>query len=558
MSPTNIAELPVRRHYQSQTELGDLDLLIGQDVLAFVTDERFFAAWDDLYNACPWATIFQTRDFVASWYKHYSHKHTPILILSRYKGRLTGLLPLADNISELGIAGAGGYDAYYHLWLCAPEHGKTFIEAALQALLKRFPDQDVCLKYIPSNVPMGWLEKKTFWSQHCVVRHFSRPLMNLRNHDREQVLNRRKFKEKYNRLKKLGKVEFELINDAAGFEAIIDQLADQYDFRKAATLNIMPFRDDPAKRQFLLDLFRKGVLMAAVLKVNGNIISGITATTGKDGWSHGAGINTHAPAYSRYSPGYIIIKLLSLALKDAGVTMYDITPGGHAYKDAHADEHDPLLELRVTTIHKSLYLRQFYKIKALLKSAMEKKGVDSRQFRKTVRNKLVLTKEKLILLGKSHAQKAPVLNPAVRPINTLSDKRSHSGMLAIYQDSLKDLLLYDPKGTGETRWEFMKNAIMHCEAGFIPFTYCDDHRLLCLVWQAPQALKSNAIKVINVITSLPKGSVILCDSYCHPASTEKFNQFTNDVAYKISNTSPYETIYLIENVDFVARNSTEV
>jgi hypothetical protein len=558
MSLTSTAQSPVKSLDLRITGPGEIEILTGPEVLALLIDNEFLAEWDMLYAECPWATIFQTRDFVVSWYKHYSHKHTPILVLSRYKGRLTGLLPLAADISELGIAGAGGYDAYYHVWLCAPEHGEAFIEAALQTLLKRFPGQDICLKYIPSNVPMGWLQQDTYLSRHCVVRHFSRPLMNLRTHEREQVLNRRRFKEKYNRIKRLGKVEFELINDVAAFDAVIDQLADQYDFRKAATLNIIPFRDDSAKRQFLLDLSRKGILVAAVLKVDGVIISGITATAGKDGWSHGAGINTHAPAYSRYSPGYIIMKLLSLALKDAGVTMYDITPGGHAYKDTHADEHDPLLELRVTSTHRALYLKQFYKVKELLKSAMEKKGINARQFRKTVSNTLVLTKEKLILLAKTRTQKAPVSNPAVRAIHTLTERRSQSGMLAIRQDSLKDILCYDPKGTGVTRWEFMKNAMLHCEAGFIPFTHCEGNRLLYLVWQVPQALKSHDSNVINVISGLPKDSVILCDAYCHPASTAKFQQFMQDVACKISTVSLTEVIYLIENVAFFAKNNTEV
>ncbi|GGG12516.1 GNAT family N-acetyltransferase [Pontibacter amylolyticus] len=530
-------------------EIGSIDLLVGNDVMLLLANVNFIAEWNQLYSVCPWATIFQTYDFVASWYKHYSDRHTPIVVLSRYRGRLTGLLPLAQGVNELGIAGAGGHDAYYHLWLSTPLHGEIFIQAALKTLLNRFPNQDITLKYIPQNVPMGWIEKSDYWKKNSVIRNFRRPLLNLINLDRGQVLSKRSFKERYNRLKKLGEVKFELIKDPDVLDVVMDQLADQFDIRKAATLNIMPFKDDPAKKKFLLDLIKKNVLIAAVLKLNGNIISGITATTSRAGWSHGAGINTYSPAYGRYSPAYVILKLLSIALKDAGVTMFDITPGGHTYKEAHADEYDTLIELRLTSKYKALYLKNFYKIKALVKSVIEKNGLDARQLRNTMSTKYIMKKESLLLFLNISSLSKSAIPHAAKVTQIVLDEHLLPTNLGVKQDCLKDILLFNPNGSDITRWEFMKKVMKHYEAGFISYTYCENNQLLCLVWLAPQHLRSREINDEVEIKSLPSDSAILCNIYCHSKVTEKLAPFIKKVADKILTSSPNKTIYLLENLD---------
>lgn len=540
--------------YLIESTLGEIDVLTNSTALELIYDRMFIAEWDELYADCPWATIFQTSDFVASWYKHYSDKHAPIIVLSRFQGKLTGLFTLAQGIRELGIAGAGGHDAYYHIWLSTPAHGESFIQAALKVLLNRFSGQDICLKYIPQNVPMSWIERSDNWRRLCVLRNFSRPLMNLSNSTREQVLSKRGFKEKYNRVKRLGRVEFEMITDPVAFDAILDQLADQYDFRKAATLNIMPFRDDPAKKPFLLDLFHRGVLIAAVLKVDGNIISGITATTMRAGWSHGAGINTHSPAYSRYSPGYLIMKFLSAALIEASVTMFDITPGGHAYKDSHADEHDSLIEVRVTNPFKALYLQQFYKVKELLKARMEKGGIDTRNLRKIVSNKLVTTKEKLFLFKNVPSLTTHAISSSIKVTKIIPEGPIQQAAIPeIKKDCLKDILLFNPVGSGVTRWEFMKKAMKLYEAGFIPYTYCKNRQLLLLVWLAPQECQVNSIK--EVVYKLPPGSVILCDLYCHSKMSEKIASFINGVTQKVIVNPEAKPIFLLESLNFPPRKT---
>lgn len=542
----------------TESNLGKIDLLTGMSVLSLVDDHSFIAEWHELYSVCPWATIFQTPDFVVSWYKHYASKHTPILVLSRHEGKLTGLLPLAQGIKELGIAGAGGHDAYYHMWLSAPVHGEAFIQAALKLLLKQFPGQDICLKYIPNNVPMKWVLPHGELSRHCALRDFSRPLLNLGKYEREKLLSKRSYKEKYNRIKKLGTIEFEVVTELAAFDEILDQLADQYDFRKAATLNIMPFRDDPSKREFLLDLFRRNVLMAAVLKANGNIISGITATTCENGWSHGAGINTHAPAFSSYSPGYLIMKLLSLALKDAGVTMFDITPGGHAYKEAHADDHDDLLELRVTSPYRALFLKQFFNVKAFLKIAMEKRGMNARQLRKDVNTQFVIMKEKLTRANSMSAPKNRTKNVNAKTTHIIPHKQKQlpTVTIVVNKDCLKDILSYNPIGSNLTRWEFMKKAMKYYEDGFIPYTSCEGNQLNYLVWLAPQCFRNHSTGIQEVASSLPTGSLMLCDINSFSKASENLTTFIHEVANELAIAFPAKNIYLIENIDFLPIDST--
>ena len=43
----------------------DIVQLQAGEVLQAFGDARFRAAWDCLYNACPWATVFQSAVFAA-------------------------------------------------------------------------------------------------------------------------------------------------------------------------------------------------------------------------------------------------------------------------------------------------------------------------------------------------------------------------------------------------------------------------------------------------------------------------------------------------------------
>jgi hypothetical protein len=41
--------------------------LVGDEVMGLMNDEVFIRDWRLLYEACDWATAFQSYEFVSSW-----------------------------------------------------------------------------------------------------------------------------------------------------------------------------------------------------------------------------------------------------------------------------------------------------------------------------------------------------------------------------------------------------------------------------------------------------------------------------------------------------------
>jgi hypothetical protein len=550
MSVVAISKETTERLDTPTGELGTVEVLTGKEVLPLLSDVNFIKEWDNLYQRCPWGTVFQSSAFVSTWYQHYVDQHCPILVISRHEGKLTGLLPLAAGISDLGIAGAGGYDAYYHTWLTHAHHGESFITAALHVIRKHFPGQDIILKYIPLGAPVAWLEHDPIWSTRCVIRTFSRPLLDLSDPDTDKFIRKKNFREQYNRLKKLGNVYLEPVQDIDRFSSIIDQLADQYDFRKTATHNIRPFRDNPLKKRFLLDLFRKGILITSVLRVNEEIAAGLIATTGKDGWVHGAGINTHAPTYSKYSPGYLIMQLFGVQLKQDGFAVLDITPGGHAYKERHANAHDSVIELRVTNNIKAQNFRLFFKVKEVLKARLQTRGINPQQLRRALTPWLSMANDRHSVLDKlfrlsSVGSLHPKANIKVFALTLPSS--SGSNAYSIRKNSLQDLLNYSPQANGLSECKFISRATELYETGHWSYSYSENGVLQCLVWHAPQIAASLELKPIPGIsnTSLPSIAVLLQDVYYHPAASDKLLLFMTELATELVASSGDNTVYLI-------------
>src|SRR3954462_12467257 len=92
-----------------------MELLIGNDVLNLLSDIEFLNSWDELYNSCSWATVYQGKEFVSTWYKIYHNQYLPIVVKETKSGKLSGLLTLARNKKGV-IVGAGASQAEYQVW----------------------------------------------------------------------------------------------------------------------------------------------------------------------------------------------------------------------------------------------------------------------------------------------------------------------------------------------------------------------------------------------------------------------------------------------------------
>ncbi|WP_276498659.1 GNAT family N-acetyltransferase [Pontibacter litorisediminis] len=492
-----------------------VEVITGDGVYKLLSDVAFLSGWTELYEACPWATVFQSKEFVSVWYKVFGQEHLPIVVKEELNGKLTGLLTLAKDVKGLGITAAGGYNAYYHTWLVADYDDDRFIKRALAEVRKLFPQQKITLKYIPPNTPLGWLKADAYWAARYTIRPFKRPVMNFNDPDIARFFSKKRFRESRNRLKRQGELVYDQITDYSALVSVFDELADQYDFRKGATLGKAPFRKNPLKKVFLLSLFKENVLHVRVLRLNGKIIASLIATEGKNKWVHGAGINTHHPQYARFSPGYMIMMMLGQQLCGEGYQAFDLTPGGHDYKEGLANAHDQLYELTVVdrwTAFSTKFINKY--IRSRGKLFLSGTGITSEHVKRDVRNWLRHKKEQWWLVQKGHIQ-AALKNEDIRHAHDTElfvvDRAvlKNDVSVPIEVNSLHDLLAY---GDGEGRitfWRFIEDSSQRFEGGEECFTWVKEGRLMACAWQLPTAKKD------GVKASLPEEAIVLDGVYCH-------------------------------------------
>lgn len=518
----------------NEAEVVETKVMTGESVLQLLSDDSFLLSWSGLYQSCPWATVFQSHEYVSVWYQVYHRQHLPIMVKEETGGRLTGLLTLAKDVKELGITAAGGWNAYYHAWLVADYGDNRFIKNALSLVRQKFPGQKITFKYIPPQTPLGWLVGDAYWSRRHVIRPFLRPVMDFSAPDVGKLFSKKQFRECRNRLNRLGSLTYEQITEYDAFVSVLDELADQYDFRKAVTLNKTPFRKNLQKKEFLLALFKQNILHVTVLRVNGHIAASLVATEGKNKWLHGAGINTHSPLYGKYSPGYLIMVMLGQHLYGKGYQAFDLTPGGHEYKERLANTHDQLYELCITSQWDALSTRLYYDyLKEGSKSMFSGAGINLKHVKRSIDKKLKLGKEKLKLarhgsMGALAERGSGEESSIVFRIEPAKIDAADSAPVKV--NSLCDLLGFDAGGGAITRWEFLKESVQRFENGEQAYTLVKDGCLVACVWRLPEMKHSGKDR-----TYLPDGAVMLDGVYCHADSHKALPVFLAAVATQLPN-----------------------
>jgi hypothetical protein len=244
--------------------MGEVKIYGDRVSKSLTMNQDFLAFWKGLWNQCPWATVFQSPDFVLTWFDCFPD-YTPTIITDWDGTSMTGLWVLTEVNGKFA---APGFDlAEYQVWLSTPEHQSAFIEAALKAFSEAFPKHSIYLKYIPNPTPLGVFEKSTFLKSRTVWRPYQQPLMLVDKALLQEELKKKNRKEKINRLKRLGSLEFRKTIDLETFKSQIDEMALQSDFRKGALYNKTFFHDEPQRKEFLLRLFALGHVHVTTLSV---------------------------------------------------------------------------------------------------------------------------------------------------------------------------------------------------------------------------------------------------------------------------------------------------
>ncbi|HUP13508.1 MAG TPA: GNAT family N-acetyltransferase [Niastella sp.] len=524
---------------------GTTELLMGPPVLKLLEDASFLKDWNNLYTACPWATVFQSPSFVVTWYNTYK-PYLPILIKTETDGKLTGLLTLAKDKKGL-ITGAGANQAEYQVWLTSDERDETFITTSLAKLYRFFPANRIQLKYVPANVPLHFTKKHLHWNKRCFVKISPQPVMVINDEHFTSELKKKNRREKVNRLKRLGNLKFERITNYNEFSGIFDELAMQSDFRKGAMYNKIAFKTDPCRKPFLLSLFEQNILHVTVLRIDEKIIAAnVSIATNRQ--LHLSGINSFAAALARHSPGIIHFLMLGKLLAEEGAELFDLTPGADGYKEILATDHSVAYTLSIG----NKYHRTFSVLQSGLNRYFKKTaviaGIKPETLKKAKKNYTAFKDKFMHVARQGLVQSSTYLIDKLKP----NKKTSHcwavqknnttSGVFKLQYDDLKDLLNFDDREVRYSQQEFLSDAMRRFEEGAHCYTWTNNGLLLGCAWIANMKSEVNGYSYGNETEDF---MLSLSGVYCHRKGRKNFPYFLRSLANALALDAVQNRLFIV-------------
>ncbi|WP_194976260.1 GNAT family N-acetyltransferase [Aquiflexum lacus] len=498
---------------------------------------QFLEAWDKLYHDCPWATVFQSKEFALNWYQCF--ESFPKIIVTDWDGiRMTGLLALTKKNNQLTAAGLDL--AEYQVWLSLPNFNDEFLKKALLAINITFPNQTLYLKYLTAKVPLNLFFKKGPYGTQTFIREYAHPLMETNEELLKSELKKKNKKEKINRLKRLGDLEFFEVKENDHFRALIDEMSLLSDFRKGAFYNKTYFYDEPERKTFLLKLFELGLLHVSGLSIDGKLIASNAGIMGPD-VVHLQGINSHSPFYSKNSPGILQFLMLGIALKKSGFKYFDLTPGdADGYKSMLATEISMAYEMWFTSKTDATMKKWFERVKNWLKPRFQEKTFRGfelsnlnmarirfkfkcRFLKKSLRNH---QKKEFTNFLKGESQFFSLKDPS-----PITEKIEAIGV--IHENQISDLFLFDEEFSLFPRMDFFADCITRIEFGQNMFTLVSGSELMGVFWFISMHAKTEW-KNTRVTPQLP---TLTC-SYAKNIDSDKFNKVIEVLQQQIQNKQP--------------------
>ncbi|HEY4652170.1 MAG TPA: GNAT family N-acetyltransferase, partial [Pontibacter sp.] len=459
------------------------ELLSGLQVLEVMEEAKFQHEWDELSACCTESTVFQSRQFVTTWYKIYHHEYLPILVKAEREGKLTGIVALAKDKRNL-ITGAGAGQAEYHSWLTSDaDGGCTFMKQAIREVLRHFSRASIHFKYVPANTAIAWLYDDPSLAGRYWVREHKQPILELDAPAIDKELRKKNRREKLNRLKRLGNLQFERITDIETFRLVFDDLATQSDFRKGARYNRCFFRTDPLRKAFFLALFQEHLLHATLLRLDNAIIASNVSVYNRS-QAHLQGINTHAPTHARYSPGILHFLMLGRLLAEEGTDVFDLTPGADTYKEVLANSSKTVYEIYVGNVFTCFRDTIKFRVTDAVKEAHRLFRLDVNYLRSLKRRKQLIYEKLRGISSKSLPTSMLMLldtlfkNKKAYPYILQAETQDLVTSPPVRHNNLNDLLNYEQGGSWLTRWEFLEQAMRRYEAGEQSYSWSEQGRLL--------------------------------------------------------------------------------
>lgn len=491
-----------------------LQLLEGDKVIGILSDEAFVDQYNQLFGNCPYKTIFQSLDFVYSWYTAQIKEFHPVAILEFEQDKLKAALWLAIGKNKQGkhkksnakLIGAGEYDAEYQTWLVEKGHEGMFLPLAFKALFKKFPKSKIIFRFVPHIESLEWIQSDNYWQKFTVIQPYHRPLLQMNHPDYKEVYKKRHLKAKYNRFSKAGHMELIEVKDLDHFIQIYDKIMLLLDFRQGALFNKTPSQDNPNRKNLFITLFKQNLLHVSVLTLDQDITSCIIGM--KDGtWMHLAGLITYSPFYGKLSPGLVHIYVLGKLLEDQGYQYFDLTPGDDGYKERMASNADEVYELTVT--HDTRF-----KLKRSLRKYFHElllsRGIRPMSFN------LALQRKKYHLSFRLRNIKSQLFKPSNPAAKKTADMARSLETPVLEKNKIEHLLLYQ-ESFGNSRWSFLEDAFSRIQEGENFFSSIHDGSLIYCQW-----------------FSESEAGPLITSTYVHPEWTNEEKNFESKMPKKDS------------------------
>jgi CelD/BcsL family acetyltransferase involved in cellulose biosynthesis/GNAT superfamily N-acetyltransferase len=488
-----------------------IDLICGQPAHDLLGSSQFLLQWERLHDNCHYATVFQSADFARAWYTSYADQWQPVLALSRCaNGDVQGLWLLAQNRASSALVHAGDRQAEYQTWLALPGEEMAFVKAAWAELKRTLAFSTLRCIYLPSPKLENVL-REALGNEAEVLRH-PRPLLALDAKEISASFAKKGNKSRFNRLRKLGTLEFRRITSKAELERVLDTLIEFYDFRQSAINQTAPFQEDCRKRAFHIAMFEMGgdALYFTATYLDDIPIAAFWGMSTKK-MVH-LGMLISSPFCAEHSPGKLHIMQLSEYLLGDGQEILDLTPGGDAWKERFASTHDEVL---TAVLYSRPAARRKAQATAYLLNVV-KKGLHSIKI--TPDHFRALLQKLRQVRPAAFGRKLKNFTGIDREFRVYRIQRQLASPFAmdprVHCNAISELLQFEPGESWQTRNGFLGSALKRIEEGSVAYSIQLDKQLAHCGWLVAQS--QSYMSEVEQLMTFPPDSIALYDFYTDP------------------------------------------
>ncbi len=491
-------------HLEPTTMSGDLHLVKGEQAAGLLVKSDFLEQWQALFECCEWSTSFQSPDFVVSWFEVYL-QYSPIIVYESIdENKLSGLLILAkESCGDMVFAGT--HHAEYKGWLESKKTNYNFFVRALAEVTSCVGEFSLDFSYIRDKCLVDILHKTC--SSLVEIHTIPRDYKVLSEDNVLPSLKKKGNKSKFNRLARLGDIQFLRISSSEKFRSYLEACVDYHDVWQGAMNDCYPFYNDNCKVDFHVRLFEKSPqqLHVTVMLLDQHPIAlHIGYVQDKEILYS---INAHNPVFHKYSLGKLLLLRVTEKMLLEGFENFDLSPGSDGWKRNFASGRTEAYKVFIhkNSTQKRISLYQC-KLRTLFKRNAAKVGVDITKCQALLRKLSRVSRSKLL----KRAVSLLVQKTEFRVYQLHKDNYSDGidRRFEFKRDDLGDLLQYQGVKGRSSKQQFLAEALRRLGNGEHLYTYAENEHLLCYGWLVDQQKKAYFSEVNQPYTYDVEGAVV--------------------------------------------------